>query len=387
MNFGEVTVGHYRTREALCIRWRDGRIVDITSVQSEVDAWLAPPLVDLQINGYAGVDFQQDDLTADHLLHAVRQLRLDGCTRFLLTLITDEWPRLTARLERMARLRSQHPELVDAILGWHIEGPFLSAEPGYCGAHDPACMIDPTPGHVDELRRLAGPARLLLTMAPERRGALETIEHARQAGVLVQLGHSNAGTSELHDACGEETFFTHLGNACPQQLDRHDNILWRVLNQPGMGVSLIPDGIHVSPELFCLIHRTKPGRIYYTTDAMSAAGAPPGRYRLGRLELEVGEDRIVRLPGRTHFAGSACTPIGGVLRAAEMLYEPWSSAWQRFSEVPARLLNRSLELQVGGPAEFCLLRFGGDSEEAFWGPPRLQTFVAGEAFERKKTAE
>jgi N-acetylglucosamine-6-phosphate deacetylase len=132
------------------------------------------------------------------------------------------------------------------------------------------------------------------------------------------------------------TGFTHLGNACPRELDRHDNILWRVFETPELLVSLIPDGIHVAPPLFRLAHRVLDEQsIYYTTDAMSAAGAPPGRYPLGRLELEVGADQIVRQPGKSNFAGSAVKPIDGVFRAAEMLGQSWRDVWKRFSERPA----------------------------------------------------
>jgi N-acetylglucosamine-6-phosphate deacetylase len=264
-------------------------------------------------------------------------------------------------------------------MGWHLEGPFLSAEPGYAGAHDPACMIDPAPALIDELRAAAGGQPLLLTMAPERPGALAAIRHARAHGVRLQLGHTNAPAAILREAADRDgsLWFTHLGNGCPQQLDRHDNILWRALDLEGLGTSLIPDGIHVSPALFRLIHHRKAGRIYYTTDAMSAAGAPPGRHRLGRLELEVGADGVVRQPGRTNLAGSACTPVEGVFRAAAMLGESWAPAWQRFSEIPARLGGCPPLLVPGAPADFCVLRWEDPGGEARGLRPILQTVVGG----------
>jgi N-acetylglucosamine-6-phosphate deacetylase len=140
-------------------------------------------------------------------------------------------------------------------------------------------------------------------------------------------------------------------------LNKLDNILWRVLDTPGLTASLIPDRIHVSPSLFRICHRVlAPERIYYTTDAMAAAGAPPGRYRIWRYEVEVGADQVVRQPGTDRLAGSALRPIDGVFRAAEMLRCDWQEVWPRFSEIPGRLMELAYDLAPGQPANFCLLK-------------------------------
>ena len=340
------------------LRWHQDRITALEPVaDAPNDTWIAPALIDLQINGFAGVDFQQDNLTSKELLHAVEKLRVAGCTRFLLTLITDRWTAMLARLQHLRKLRAEHPQLRRAIAGWHIEGPFLSAEPGFCGAHDPALMLDPKPERMDELRKICSDDRVLVTISPERLDAIATITHAISLGMKVSLGHTNAPRKRLVQALQSgATGFTHLGNGCPRQLDRHDNILWRVFETPGFTVSLIPDIIHVSPALFRLAHKIiGADSIYYTTDAMAAAGAPPGKYKLGRLELEVGEDQVVRLPGAPNFAGSALSPIDGVFRAAEMLNCEWRQTWRNFSEIPARLMEFEVGLRVGGPTDFCVI--------------------------------
>jgi N-acetylglucosamine-6-phosphate deacetylase len=314
----------------------------------------------VQVNGYAGVDFQRDQLTTEDLLRAVRALRADGCATFLLTLITDEWSQLTARLRHLVAVRAASDELKSAISGWHIEGPFLSPEPGFHGAHDPALMLDPSPEHIRELRAITGDDPLLLTLAPERSGALEAIKLAALLGIKISLGHTNASAAVLAQAVqAGATMFTHLANGCPRELDRHDNILWRVLETPELTPSLIPDGIHVSPTPFRLLHRALNEAVFYTTDAMAAAGASPGRYTIGKLAVEVGADQIVRQPGKTNFAGSALRPVDGVLRAAEMLQCPWPEVWRRFSESPAKLLGCWRELAVGERATFCVVRQAG----------------------------
>ncbi|MBI3852186.1 MAG: N-acetylglucosamine-6-phosphate deacetylase [Verrucomicrobia bacterium] len=366
MNNGEICARHFASRQPIWVRWRSGVIthVEPTTKQPSEDLWIAPSLFDLQVNGYGGIDFQTDGLTLDNLLSATRQLRAAGCGRFLLTLITDEWSKLTNRLRHVRALRSQSDELQSAIAGWHIEGPFLSAEPGFCGAHDPTVMLDPTAKHIQELRAVAGDDPLLLTLAPERPGALEVIALAVSLGMKVSLGHTNASAEVLQRAVqAGATGFTHLGNACPRELDRHDNIIWRVLDTPGLTVSLIPDRIHVSPALFRLVHRAlDPVSIYYTTDAMAAAGAPPGRYPLGTLQLEVGADQIVRQPGKTNFAGSALRPIDGIFRAAQMFGCDWQEVWPHFSATPAKLMDLSYELQVQQCADFCLLKLAGENQ-------------------------
>lgn len=362
MNDGEISARHFATSQPVRVRWQAGVITEISPADSgtATENRIAPGLVDLQVNGYGGIDFQRDDLRVDDLLSAVRQLRAAGCGQFLLTLITDAWPKLTARLRHLRALRAASPELQRSIIGWHIEGPFLSIEPGFHGAHNPALMLDPAPAHIQELRAITGADPLLLTIAPERNGAIAAIALATSLGIKVSLGHTNASTELLHHAAAAgATGFTHLGNGCPRDLDRHENILWRALDTPGLTASLIPDRIHVSPALFRLVHRARQSNgIYYTTDAMSAAGAPPGRHTLGTLEMEVGADQIVRQRGKTNLAGSALRPIDGVFRAAEMLNCPWPEVWNRFSTVPAQFMGLHSGLEIGRPANFCVLKFG-----------------------------
>lgn len=373
----EVVARHYLTGEVVRAVCAAGRIVSLRPEPSAPtnEWWLAPGLFDPQVNGFGGVDFQSDAIRSSDLAAAAQALGRAGCTRFLLTLITDEWSALIGRLERLRELRRASPALKAAIAGWHVEGPFLSGEPGFHGAHDPAWMRDPTATHLRELRDAAGDLPLLVTLAPERAGSVEAIAAARALGLTVSLGHTDAAAAVIaHAVEAGATGFTHLGNGCPQMLDRHDNILWRVLETPGLRVSLIPDGRHVSPLLFRLIHRVLPGEaILYTTDAMSAAGAPPGRYRLGRMELEVGADRVVREPGKTNFAGSALTPIEAVFRAAFMGRSSWQECWRRMSELPARWLGLASDLRPGAPADFCLVRPNADG-----GQVGLRVFVAGQ---------
>ena len=170
MHSGEICGRHFATGQALRVTWTNGVIASVsTTPDSPALPWLAPTLLDVQINGYAGVDFQRDDhLTEAHLLTAARALRRDGCGRFFFTLITDEWPQLMARVRTARALREANPELRASLVGWHIEGPFLSPEIGFKGAHNAAVMRDATPSDLQELRTVTGRDPVLLTLAPER---------------------------------------------------------------------------------------------------------------------------------------------------------------------------------------------------------------------------
>ena len=358
MRNGNVLARHYATGNPVRVQWEAGSFAAIEPAGNpkSTETWIAPSLVDLQINGFGGIDFQRDDLSENDLLIAVRELEAAGCAQFLLTLITDDWTKLVNRLKRFRSLRDESSELRRAIAGWHIEGPFLSNEPGYHGAHNPIHTCDPEPDKIYELRSIIEGDPVLLTLAPERRGAIDAIRLAVSLGMKVSLGHANPPIEVLRNAVAAgATGFTHLGNACPQALDRHDNLLWRVFDTTGLTVGLIPDKIHVSPVLFRLVHRVFPATsIYLTTDAMSAAGAPPGRYTIGSLELEVGDDQIVRQPGKTNFAGSALRPIDGVRRSAQMLSRTCQDVWDSFSTHPANFMGLKSGLSAGLPANFCL---------------------------------
>lgn len=376
MNSGEITGLLYTSNRAVRLRWEKGVIsaLEETRPPSGAEAWICPAALDLQVNGYAGVDFQQDGLTEGDLLRAATGLRAAGCGRFLLTLITDEWEQMLERIRHLRRLRLSSPALQRAIAGWHLEGPFLSSQAGFCGAHRPELMRDPSPKQVAALREATGADPVLLTLAPERPGALEAIREAVVSGMKVSLGHTDASSQVLRAAIAAgATGFTHFANACPQQLDRHDNILWRVLDTSGLTVSLIPDGYHVSPALFRLAHRVfNREAIYYTTDAVSAAGAGPGRYTVGPHQVDVGPDQIVRQPGKTNFAGSGLRPLDGAFRAGAILGQSWREVWDWLSVSPARFMGWPHGLGVGAPADVTLIEMNGGQ------PGRVRTWVRGE---------
>lgn len=373
---GALCARDYRTGQGLRVAWRSGNVAEVVPAEAPDEVWIAPGLTDLQVNGYGASDFQDPGLTLEAMCRAVRALHRDGCVQFFPTLTTDDWDAMIAQVRRIRGWRATCPEIRDAIAGWHIEGPFLSPVPGYCGAHPKDRMISPTPEHIRQLREVTGTDPVLLTVAPEQEGVPAIIPLAVSLGMRVSLGHSNASGAELDAAVrGGASSFTHLGNGCPQVLDRHDNILWRVVEREALHPGLIPDSIHVSPSLFRLLHRAMdPGRFWYTTDAVHPAGAPCGRYRImGGTEVEVGPDQVVRVPGASNFAGSALRPLEAIFRAAGMLGCTWREVWDRYTLQPRALMGMGQGLlEPGAAASFCVLDF----RDA--GSPLVSTYIRGE---------
>lgn len=290
-------------------------------------------LFDIQVNGFAGVDFQSPALSPRGLRQAVGGLAASGVLRFFPALITDRIDSLCAKLGNIERIRAGDPAVEDAVCGYHIEGPWLSPEPGYCGAHDPSLMKPPLVRDFDLLQEAAGGRIKLVTLAPELPGSAEMVRHLVKSGVHASLGHTNASDGQIGEAVAAGAqFCTHLGNGVPSQLHRHDNVVQRLLSRDELAAFFIPDGIHLPPAALKNFFRAKPpGKALFTTDCMAAAGAPPGRYHLAHHELEVGGDRVVRAPGTPGFAGSSLPPEEVARNACRWIGLPESEARKLYS--------------------------------------------------------
>lgn len=267
-----------------------------------------PGLLDLQVNGFAGVDFNAgSSLTADAIDHALEAMLATGVTTCLPTLITATPDQLAARFVALdaAIAASRLGPLM--CPGYHLEGPFLNPASGYAGCHPPAAMALPDYALVARLERGLARPILLVTIAGELAGAGDFTRQARAAGKLVALGHS-AVSFEQAAAAAEAgaTLSTHLGNGLPHTLHKLVNPLFAQLAEDRLTASFIADGIHLHPSALGVMIRAKgPGRSILVTDAVSAAAAPAGLHPFAGMVVERTEDGAVRLPGGTTLAGSA----------------------------------------------------------------------------------
>ena len=203
--------------------------------------------VDLQLNGCYGVDFNSDDLSAEQLHTACERLDADSVAGILATIITDDIQRMSARLARLAALRENDPLTRQILLGFHVEGPFISPAPGYVGAHPPQHVRR---ADLDDMKRLLDAAQglvQLVTLAPECDSGMKLTRFLAGRGILVSAGHCDPSLHQLRAALDAGlSLFTHLGNGCPASLPRHDNVIQRVLSLADrMTICFIADGVHV----------------------------------------------------------------------------------------------------------------------------------------------
>jgi len=260
-----------------------------------------PGLFDLQVNGFGGIDFNAQDLTADRLQLALDALRATGVTRCLPTLITSSFDDFARNARVIAAVSSA------AIAGIHMEGPYLSPEEGARGAHPSRHLTAATVEDFERRQSAAGGLIRLVTLAPEVPGALPLIEHLAAAGVRVALGHTAAGPAQIADAISAgATLATHVGNGCAQMLPRHPNVIWEMLAADALFASLIVDGHHLPAATVKAMVRAKgKERTILISDAIAAAGCGAGRYTIGGVICDLGEDGRVSLPGTPYLAGSS----------------------------------------------------------------------------------
>jgi N-acetylglucosamine-6-phosphate deacetylase len=297
---------------------------------------------DLQVNGYAGVDFNADGVTPDDLHRACERLEADGVEGCLVAVITDAIDAMSRRLSGLAAMRLRDPLANRVIAGFHIEGPFLNPADGYRGAHprDSIRRAD-RDGMLRLLEAASGLAKIV-TLAPEQDPGFSVIRLLAREGIIVSAGHTDASMDMLEGALDAGvTMFTHVGNGCPMFLHRHDNIVQRALSLADrLRVSFIADGAHVPfVALRNYLHVVPLDRCAIVTDCIAPAGLGPGRYTLGRWDIVVGDDMVPRSPDGSHFVGSGVTMKQSAQNLMEKLNLPDDIVRRLTYDNPRAFLN------------------------------------------------
>lgn len=270
-----------------------------------------PRYIDLQVNGYGGIDFNSE-LSVSQLETACERLVADGVDSILATLITDDVDRMALRLRSIVTAHSDSRLVQRVVRGVHLEGPFINGEVGYVGAHPTDAV---RPANQPDMERLldAGQGLVrLVTLAPECDCDGVVTRWLADRGIVVSAGHCNPSLDELEESIDSGlTMFTHLGNGCPKLMDRHDNVIQRVLSlSDRLWTCFIADGIHVPfPALRNYLRAVGPDRAIVVSDAIAAAGQGPGEYQLGERRVVVDENLATWSADRKHLVGSA-TPMG-----------------------------------------------------------------------------
>jgi N-acetylglucosamine-6-phosphate deacetylase len=301
------------------------------------------PLFDLQVNGYAGVDFNGDNLSAESLHRACERLRADGVAQALATVITDQPEAMRRRLARLAELRARDPLVEQTIAGLHVEGPFISSVPGYVGAHPAAATCDASIELTEQLLEAGGGLICLVTLAPERDAGGAVTRLLAERGVVVSAGHCDPTLQELRTAIDAGlSMFTHLGNGCPLLMHRHDNIIQRVLSLADrLWVMFIADGVHVPlVALQNYLRLVGPERAIIVSDAIAAAGMGPGTYQLAGQEVVVDDRLATWAADRSHLIGSACPLRQAVANLTGELGLPTAAVERMVAANPSAALRR-----------------------------------------------
>ena len=348
----------------------------------EVDHLVTPGLIDLQVNGFAGVDYNDPSSSAESIAKSIRALFATGVTRFFPTIITTSRERFIESLGNLARVKEEFqrnnlPE-AQAIAGFHVEGPHISPEDGPRGAH-PSEHIRPP--DVEEFKRWQDAAQgnvRLITVSPEWEQTPFYISEIVRAGVVASIGHTKATPHQIEAATSAgATMSTHLGNAAHPSLPKTQNYIWDQLAEDRLTASFIADGIHIPAAFLQSAIRAKGvDKSVLVSDAVMPATCDPGFYRLGTVDVELHADGSVTLRGGTRLAGSGLRmdrAIGNTVRMAKVsLTQALAMATVNAARV-ARIAGRQRGLTPGEKADFVKFRWN-DTTQAF---TVVETIVAG----------
>jgi N-acetylglucosamine-6-phosphate deacetylase len=325
------------------------RIADISTHPSKVsgpgapaeDMRIAPGFVDIQVNGFCGVDFNHPNFKGDELVAACRKLIQTGVTVFCPTLITADYRRLARNITEIREACRKYPLVRSMVLGIHLEGPYINSADGPRGAHPRAHTRNPDWDEFERLLELGQGLVRMVTLAPELPGGLAFIQKASQRGLVVGIGHGDPAPDVVDQAVRVGAgISTHLGNGTHQMLHRHKNYLQKQLAHDGLMASLICDGIHL-PDYFVqnVVRAKGRSKVILITDATAASYAAPGRYTLGDLDVEADDDGALRLPGTPYLTGSTLTMEKAVGNCANFAGIPLAAAIKMATVNPARLFE------------------------------------------------
>jgi N-acetylglucosamine-6-phosphate deacetylase len=339
------------------------------------DVYIAPGFIDIQVNGFAGVDYNAPDAPHEDIARSLRVMFSTGVSRCFPTVITGDPEKMLGALRNLAAAREALPE-GPAMEAFHVEGPHISPEDGPRGAHPQRWVRPPD---IDEYKRWQEAANgnvRLVTLSPEWPEATRYIEALSREGIVLSIGHTKATREQIQDAVSAgATLSTHIGNGAHAVMSRHPNYIWEQLAEDRLNATMIVDGIHIGEAFLKVALRAKGvERSVLITDAVMPAMCQPGRYVLGEIEVELHADQSVRLVGGTRLAGSSLSMdrgVGNLMKIAGLtLAEAITMATTNAARA-GRLGGRIRGLQPGSRADIVKFRLADGRIEV------LETYVSG----------
>lgn len=345
--------------------WVQGETIKRVETSAEpTELFVSPGWVDLQVNGFAGVDYNDPASPADEIARSIDVQRSTGVARFFPTVITGSHEDMVGSLQNLARAKRMLDN-GDAMLGFHVEGPWISPRDGPRGAHPKPHVRSPT---IEEFERFQDAAEgnvRLVTLGPEHPASTKVIEHMAASGIVVSIGHTSATATQIQEAVkAGATMSTHLGNGAHSIVPRHDNYIVHQLADDRLFAGLIVDGIHLPPPFAKIAIRAKgKDRSVLVTDAVAPACCRPGLYRLGEQEVELLPEQRVELTSSRRLAGSALSMDRGVENAMRFAGLTLLEATRLASSNTGNamgLAERSGYLVPGQAADFTIFRLSTD---------------------------
>lgn len=341
----------------------DGRVEAILRSRVDQEAWLSPGLIDLQVNGYQGDDVNAEGVDADVILSLTKKVIATGVTTYLPTIITASEAKITAALRAIAEARRCSRLVADSVPYVHVEGPSISPAEGYRGAHAREHIRPPSLEEFARWQQASGDLVEMVTVSPHWEGAEDYISALSKAGVYIAIGHTDATPEQIRRAIDAgATLSTHLGNGSAGMMHRHANPLWPQLADDRLTATLIADGHHLPADMLKSILRVKgTARSILISDAVAAAGLPPGRYKApvgGDVELH--SDGRLSLAGTEFLAGAVRPLKDGILRAVSCGEISLAEGLNMATANPGRFVGSRGILRPGASAD--LIRFAVDSE-------------------------
>jgi N-acetylglucosamine-6-phosphate deacetylase len=296
--------------------------------------------IDIQSNGYKGIDFSSETLTLAEIRAATREIVKDGTIAYCPTLVTSPLEMFRRNLPLMAQAM-RDPECGRHILGVHLEGPFISPLEGARGAHPLKHIIPPSIEVFKQLQELAENKIALLTLSPEVEGALPLIRYAAEHGTVVALGHHLADHATLAKAVAAGArASTHLGNGMPNMIHRHVNPLWWQLACDDLTATFITDGHHLPPDVIKVAWRAKTTqRFVVVSDQANLAGMPPGDYEFHGDKVVLAPSGRISFGDTPYLAGSSATMLQCMNHLASLNIMAEADLWQVGFENPLALLG------------------------------------------------
>ncbi|PKA97489.1 N-acetylglucosamine-6-phosphate deacetylase [Flavobacteriaceae bacterium MAR_2009_75] len=368
---------NYKTGDSIEVQIVDNLISQIVGHPSENSSQIiAPGLVDLQVNGFKGIDLNSGELTEDEVIQITQFLWEEGVTAFLPTLITNSSAKIESAIDAIVQACDKNVLVGKSILGIHLEGPFLSKEDGPRGAHPIEHIQNPDWQLFSEWQERSGNRIKKITLAPELPGAVEFIGRCAEVGVLVSLGHTAASPEKIQEAVkAGAKMSTHLGNAAHLSLPRHPNYIWEQLASDELWISLIADGFHLPESVIKVFTKVKPNTSILVSDSTKFAGLSAGTYSShigGDIELST-EGRLFMKRSPELLAGSAQSLLWCINHMMKSDLANLSTAIDMASSKPMELMSGALQkLNSKSPADIVVFEKGKS------GLSVIKTFKSGQ---------